>query len=413
MDGTSTSSVPKTVDLAERREIVIVGAGPSGSAAAARLALLGRQPLLLEAKRFPRDKVCGDVLLSGIEPLLGLIDTSFDDLAVGARVLTGCRYSLDGGHRIEGRFRDGADRVRPWRILPRRLFDQRLARHAVACGAELREEHRLLNVSWDGLVNRLRVSTTEGKQWIESPLVIGADGASSRVARDRGLRSESMKMSIGLRTYAPWQDHESVVEVVARRDLLPGCCWIVPEPGGWANVGVGVLARDRRKRGLNLRTVLADTLGTRVDLQAASKPVGWQLPMRSRRHRAMGAGVLLAGDAAGFIDPFTGHGIHNAIESGIAAADVADAALATAPAQRCRVLQSHERAWRGAFAGELRLGHWLQRFNATPALLKALAAWLGSRPLARDRFMGLIGHAIPKREALTFRFLRDLLAPRV
>ncbi len=140
--------------IAESCEVVVVGAGPAGSSAAARLARLGRSVLLLEAQRFPRDKVCGDVLLPELEPLLQTLGTSFSDLAPEAQVLTGCRYTTAGGRRVTGSFRDAAGEIHPWRILPRRLFDHRLAGHAVTCGAELREEHRLLDVDWNGRRNR-------------------------------------------------------------------------------------------------------------------------------------------------------------------------------------------------------------------------------------------------------------------
>ncbi len=404
-------------DSAERREVVVVGAGPAGSAAATRLAQLGRSVLLLEARRFPRDKVCGDVLLPELEPMFKTLGTSFSDLAPDARVLTGCRYTTALGRSVTGSFRDAGGAIRPWRILPRRLFDGRLAAHAVACGAELREEYRLVEIDWDGCRNRLRLAVPGGERWIETPLVIGADGAKSRVARVRGLRSPLVRegdLSVALRTYAPWRNNQPVLEVIGCRDLLPGCCWIVPGPGDRANVGVGVIARDRRRRGLNLRSALAEHLGSRVDLEAAPRPGGWQLPFGSRRWPAITEGALLVGDAAGLIDPFTGHGIHHAIESGMAAADAAHAALAASGRlERQKTMESsYARYLHGRLASELRLGSWLQRFHARRGLIERLVGHLARSPRACDRFMGLVGHAIHKRDAFTPTFLRDVLAPR-
>ncbi len=403
---------------AERHQIVIVGAGPAGSSAAARLGALGHSVLLLEARRFPRDKVCGDVLLPELEPLLNTLGTSLSDLAPDARVLTGCCYTTAAGRRVTGSFRDAEGTIRPWRILPRRLFDQRLAAHAVARGAELREQHRLVEIDWDGCRNRLRIATPGGERWIETPLVIGADGAKSRVARSRGLRprgaASETDLIVALRTYVPWRNHEPVFEAIIRREFLRGCCWIVPGPGGLANVGVGVIARDRRRRGLNLRSALVKHLGSRVDLEAAPPPAGWQLPLGSKRQPAITEGALLVGDAAGLIDPFTGHGIHHAIESGIAAATAARAALAaTSHREQQRALESSYRPFlRGKLARELRLGTWLLRVHSQSFLIERFMGHLARHPVARDRVMGLVGHAIRKRDAFTLTFLRDVFTPR-
>src|SRR5436190_2233697 len=105
--------------LAADADVIVVGAGPGGSAAAARLALLGRRVLLLEAATFPRDKVCGDVLLPELDVLLAAIHINLRQLAPEARENKGCIYTAPSGRRITGEMCDARGEVHPWRVLPR------------------------------------------------------------------------------------------------------------------------------------------------------------------------------------------------------------------------------------------------------------------------------------------------------
>ena len=108
-------------------EVIVVGAGPGGSVAASALARRGRRVLLLEACSFPRDKVCGDVLLPQVDLALCAIGTSLAALASDAQEIHGGMYTTPGGRRIVGNFCDVRGFLHFWRVLPRRVFDQRLA----------------------------------------------------------------------------------------------------------------------------------------------------------------------------------------------------------------------------------------------------------------------------------------------
>lgn len=398
-------------------EAVVVGAGPGGSVAAAHLARAGRQVLLLEAQKLPRSKVCGDVLLPEVDELLREIGSGFDAIAADGLRLDGCRYASAGGRAAAGRFVDSAGRPRPSRVLPRRLFDARLAAHAAGCGAELAEEHRLLAVEWDAAAgrNRLTVATAGGPRRFVTPLLIGADGAASRVARDRGLRRRGGEpgLCVGLRGYVDWRRDDRRLTVLGDRDLLPGCGWIVPQPGGRANVGVGMIEADRRARGIGLDARLRRLLATHA---ASAGPVrglaGWQLPtggLGSRRPAA--DGVLLVGDAAGLVDPFTGHGIHNAMLSGALAGGLALRALRRADASLRGPIGAYEGRLRAALGFELRLGRLLQRLHARPALVGLAVARAAASARWADRFLGLVGHAAPRRHLLGPGFLLDFVRP--
>ena len=322
------------------------------------------------------------------------------------------------GRRAEGRFADARGELHPWRILPRRAFDARLAAWAERTGAELRQRHRLIGIEWDASrrLNRLRVATAEGERTLTAPVVIGADGAASRVARDRGLarakRELDAGLCVGLRGYVDWPRSDGRTTVVGDPDLLPGVAWIVPQPDGRANVGLGMIESDRRRRRLALKARLDRFLAehapaaTRVDELA-----GWRLPAGGLRRRLAADGVLLIGDAAGLIDPFTGHGIHNAVHSGLIAADVAERAVRAADPLSSGPIGEYRRLLDRALGSELRLGSALQRFHARAGWVGvALARAAPSRRWA-DRFIGLAGHVIAKREALGPAFWLDFVRP--
>lgn len=408
----STSS-----SAARSAEVVVVGAGPGGSVAAACLALAGRSVLLLEAKQFPRHKVCGDVLLPELDESLARIGTSLSALAPDALVLDGCRYLGARGHRATGRFVDADGRPRPWRILARRDFDARLAAHAVRCGADLRQRHRLLGLEWNAAtrLNRLTVATPEGVIRWTTPLVVGADGGASRVARDRGLRHPVAQpergLGVTLRGYVDWPAEDRLATVIGRRDLAPGWAWIVPQAGGRANVGVGMIETDRRARSVRLRHQLRRLLSEHApSAGAVSALEGWQLPTNRLARRPAADGVVLIGDAASLTDPFTGHGIQNAMRSGVIAAELVERALASGDTRAgSGPLGLYARSLRAELGIELRLATALQRFHARPALVDLALARAAANPRWADRLMGLAGHSLPRSEILTPSFWWDFV----
>ena len=401
-------------------DVIIVGAGPAGSAAAAGLARCGRRVMLLEAATFPRDKVCGDVLLPELERSLASIGTSLDDLAPDAFVVRGCGFTPPHAGRVTGVFRDANGTNYPWRILPRKIFDERLARHAQRCGAELREQHRLEQISWDRVaqVNTLDVRHAGGTVTYRAPLVIGADGAFSRVRRLRGLDRVAghrrRRYSVALRTYADWPDPEPLFEVITAGALPRGCCWIVPIPGGRANVGIGTFDAPTRPTRAALAARLQQVLGSRVALDTTSTWAGWQLPSAGLWRRTVADGLLLAGDAAGFVDPFTGHGIHNAVRSGVLAGIAADRALATDTCLEAgSPLRGYQRAWRRSFAIDFALGRVLQRVHGDLRLLGAVMSRAARDARFADRVIGLIGHAGSRAQVLHPGFIWDVIRSRI
>ena len=255
-------------------DAVVVGAGPAGSGTAAALAQLGHRVLLLEAGRFPRDKVCGDVLLPEVATAMTMLGTSLDELAPDAFTVEGCNFTTGSGLRVGADFVDLHGRKHLWRILPRRILDERLARYAERCGAQLRENQLLERVDWDSTkqLNVLQVKQRGHRVTYCAPVVVGADGAFSRVAASRGLApmfGTQPRYSVALRAYTDHTASAPRFEVITNGQFERGCCWIVPVSTHRANVGVGLFdARHRPTRG-ELVQHLTRMIDSRISLSKA------------------------------------------------------------------------------------------------------------------------------------------------
>jgi geranylgeranyl reductase family protein len=303
---------------AEDFDLVVVGAGPAGSAAA--IAALQQRPdarvLLLDRAPIGRDKVCGD----GIAPhavvelqALGVNAVEPSEIVPSVRLV-----SPSGGGRA-------AVTASPGYVVPRRTFDERLVRAAIAAGAVFRQE-RVTSIS-----QTEREVTVNGR--LRAPVVIGADGANSVVRRLSGeAANRGRALAVALRGYAP-TPKGGASELLLRWDIQRsgGLCyaWAFPTRDGVSNVGYGMsaagLARVQSRGGMSSRqhlTARMHALLGEFDLTGVDL-VGHALPLTITRPRAAVGRVLLVGDAASLINPFTGEGIFSAIASGALAGSAA------------------------------------------------------------------------------------------
>jgi flavin-dependent dehydrogenase len=187
-------------------------------------------------------------------------------------------------------------------------------------------------------------------------------------------------------------------------------------PGRRLNVGIVLSGRDRL-RALATRgaadvgaEILAAALhGDRQDgtgaIPAMIDSIAGASPLGHRVARRAGIGWLLVGDAAGFLDPFTGEGVHRALVSARLAADAIDRARVD------RDLSEYHRAMRRRFAAKDVVSMVVQAFLAQPLLFEYAARRLAGRPQARDIMGMVMGDLTPARRALDPRFLAALLAP--
>lgn len=338
----ATDAVPSSTGTsAEDADVVVVGAGPGGSTTAAYLAGLGLDVALLEKSTFPRDKICGDGLTPrAVKELVRLgVDTSEE---AGWIHNKGLRVYGGNGRPFTMDWPDLADFPAYGMARRRTELDELLARHAQAQGARLYESAHVTEPVLDDRTRRIIGVRTRDGRTFRAPVVVAADGNSSRLSVAMGIRrDEKRPMGVAVRSYVTSPRHdgeymESWLELWDGRpgasNLLPGYGWAFPLGDGSVNVGLGMLntspafAKTDYKQ--MMRTWLENTpeeWGFRPEnLQAPIK--GMALPMAFNRKPHYRDGLLLVGDAGGMVNPFNGEGIDSAMQAGrIAAGVVADA----------------------------------------------------------------------------------------
>ena len=291
-------------------DLVVVGAGPAGASAA--LGALAADPslavLLLDRHDFPRDKACGDGIAPHVLDLLaGVGVTGLLDDWTPVR-----RFALTRGDV-------GVDRemARANWVVPRTVFDQRLVEAAQSAGA------RLVRRRVRGLEIDHRSVLVDGE--LHARFVVGAEGAHSVVRRDLGVKPGPAALAI--RGYAPTPAARAASQVIAYGPgRQPSYAWSFDRGDGWSNVGYGEqLTSDRpRPTRAELLAHLDALLPGATD--GGESWWGHHLPLSGWSWRPEAGPVMLAGDAAGLINPMTGEGIYYAVATGLLAGRaVADA----------------------------------------------------------------------------------------
>ena len=320
------------------RDILVIGGGPAGAAAAIVAADAGARVTVFEKGLMGRDKICGDGLTPRAVKALGELGVELDD-----------------AHRIDGLRMVANDTVRQldWpgiapfpahgAVWPRRRLDQRLMELAEKAGAELRWGHEAMPVIDGNRVVGVRANDTEWR----ADLVVVAAGAPGAVARMLGAERDPREpFGLAIRTYASSPRHaERYLEAcLTLRDAsgtpVPGYGWIFPAGDGTVNIGVGALSTMKGFKQLNLnrlqdsyRSLVQDDWELGEDLE---RPRAWRLPMSSiRRH---GPGWVAVGDAAGLVNPMNGEGIDYGLESGMLASQLFLEDPVTVPVRYDRII---------------------------------------------------------------------------
>ena len=369
------------------RDLLIIGGGPAGAAAAIRAARAGLRVTVFEKGPHGRDKVCGDGLTPrAVAALKALdIDISPAHRIDGLRMIAG-KTTRELAWPLTDRFPNyGA-------VWPRRMFDMYLIDLAVQAGAEVRFGSEALP-TLDG--NRVTGVSVDGEQF-SAPLTILAAGAQGAAAKMLGCeRDPNEPFGLAIRAYAPTPRHTDrhLEACLSLRDEhgvpVPGYGWMFPAGDGTVNIGVGALSTMKGFKKLNLTTLLDQyaalvrepwSLGAFVE-----KPRAWRLPMSClRRH---GAGWLAVGDAAGFVNPMNGEGIDYGLESGTLAVDCYLADPATAP-------QAYDQAVGERFDSFLRTGRRFSFIIGHPWLLRpGLRVAVGTQATA-DITMKVMGNLV-------------------
>jgi len=320
----------------------VVGAGPSGASAAYWLATLGHRVIVVDKKRFPREKTCGD----GLTPraVRQLHDMGLAGDLSGFQRFDGLR-SIGHGITLELAWPAHPDFPSYGYVVRRRELDDLVAQRAVKAGATLRPATEAIEpVVENGLVTGATVldKDTGATDVIRAEYVIVADGANSRFGRALGTsRNRTYPLGMAIRGYftSPHHDDPWIESHLDIRDRagnhLPGYGWIFPVGDGTVNVGVGLLSTFKGWKSVNtthLMDAFCATAPARWGISpetATGAPTGGRLPTGGSVLPRVGPTYLVVGDAAGSVNPFNGEGISLAYETGRLAADAVDLARQT------------------------------------------------------------------------------------
>lgn len=367
-------------------DIIIVGAGPTGCTAALTLRKAGLRVLLLDRATFPRDKVCGDAIPGLAIKTLRQIDPQLTEAFAqqpGHLRTRRTRFAWEQGEGLEVNW------VLPAYTCARKTFDAALLdlvrQHSQT---EIREGVQVKGVAIaaDGIA----LDTSVGR--LRSRLAIGCDGSRSTVARAlRPAKIDPLHHGGAVRQY--WRGITDLqsdrTEIFVQKAFLPGYFWVFPLPRGRANVGFGMRSDEIARRRIDLKQMLGEFVAASPELKrrfAPAEPLdgvrGYGLPFGSQQVPVSGERILLAGDAASLVDPFSGDGIGYGVLSGDLAGQQALRSLARGDCS-ARAMAAYDRALWRRIGPELRRKTRFQRLLNRQPWLAEMGLQLAQIPLLK------------------------------
>jgi geranylgeranyl reductase family protein len=319
-------------------DALVVGGGPAGAATGHWLARAGHRVLVVEKKRFPREKTCGD----GLTPRAV---RQLEDMGLGPKLEGSLRYdglrSIAHGVTLELEWPAHPDFPSYGYVVRRRDLDRMVADAAAGAGAEVWTGAEAVSpLVEDGLVVGAAVARDGVEEPVRARYVVVADGANSRFGRALGCaRDRTYPLGMAVRGYftSRYHDEPWIESHLDLRDRdgnhLPGYGWIFPVGDGTVNVGVGLLSTFAGWKSVNTSTLMdafVETAPARWGISpdtSCGPPTGGKLPTGGSVAPNIGPTWLVVGDAAGSVNPFNGEGISLAYETGRLAAEAVSAAL--------------------------------------------------------------------------------------
>ena len=378
-------------------DVIVVGGGPGGTAAASFLGLKGKKVLLLEKESWPRDKTCGDALSGKSVGILNELGLSEQLEKADHSVVNGLTFSSPNGTLVRIPFNISEKDISKGYVSRRMVSDyimwQSAKKHCdahdgMSVTAVVRDNNKIAGVK------------AKGKDGVEhefrGKIIIGADGVSSLVAREiRGTDVDPDHTCIAYRAYySGITGMDQSLEIHFVKSCMPGYFWIFPLENSLANVGVGMLMSDMKKGNVNLQKAMLDAISANplfkerfASAKLVSPIKAWTLPFGSKKRKVHDDNVMLIGDAAGLVDPFSGEGQGNALLSGKLAALMAAEALDANDTSAAFLAKYDKQLW-DAVWNELQSSYNMQKLGRIEWLLNFVIGKAAKSPKAREAIAG-------------------------
>lgn len=401
-------------------DVIIVGGGPAGSAAAIYCSRFGLKSLLLEKAGFPRDKICGDALSGKSMTILRELGLLEQACKLPAEQIDSITFGSPDHTEVNIPFSGEKRQGIPLGLTVRReVFDHFLFHEAKKVSHKVQENFTVTDLLFEGKQVK-GVTGTDGvtgaRHSYQANIVLGADGYNSVVARKTKLYGhEPEHWVVALRQYfRNVKGLNGQIELHYIDEVRPGYFWIFPVDDNRANIGIGMLHKSLKERKLDLKKALQMAIQSPAfrerfnDAQALEEPAGWNLPVGSKHRLNYGEGFLLLGDAAGLIDPFSGEGIGNALYSGRQAAKTAKEALDANNFSSKFLRQYDERLW-AEIGDELAVSSKLQKIGQNRFLVNFVINKAARSQEVREIISGMMANQIPKTKLANPLFYLKLL----
>lgn len=367
--------------------IAVIGAGPGGSAAALWLAREGHDVTLIEKKRFPREKTCGDGLTPRAIHQLRLMGFDFD--VPGFHRVTGLRSYAGDSLCLELEWPDHPVFPNWGGIIRRKDLDLQVSELAKAEGVKVLEETAASVTVDRGRITSVNLDRGSDTEVLAADYVVVADGSLSRVGRELGThRRRDYPMGLAARGYfdSPLSGDRFMESQLDIRDAsgaaMPGYGWIFPLGDGQVNVGVGLLSTFKRWKDVNTTDMMDAYVGSAPEYWDLTNPTnhrGGKLSMALSVGPRSGPNWVIVGDAAGVINPWNGEGISYAYETGHMAAQVLTEAIGAGDPT---LLGRYETRLQDEYGDYYRFARLFVKAIGYPSVMRTLThVGLRSRPL--------------------------------